>query len=262
MPTKKRNDESNKKKPAPKARNVPARAKRPVGPDAAKGQSPDPIRSGRDAAAERFERHKAEAARPQSKSRAEQPKLDVKAIVQGALFVAGKEGMTLAELHKILPRLTMEEIKGHLAGLQRKFDADAEIGITVKDYGNKYKFLTKPEIKNEMRRYANVKFKNPLNAKLMEVLAIIAYNQPCTRPRIAEIRAADSAGLVDILIEHGLVQELGRADTWGRPFLYAVTDKFFDLFGISSVDDLPKVQNFDPESFVESNFFDSNRFDE
>ncbi|WP_081794307.1 SMC-Scp complex subunit ScpB [Mycoplasmoides pirum] len=209
-----------------------------------------------------FAKEKSQLSPPKKKNINNQTSLDVKAIIQGALFVAGKEGMTLAELHKILPKLTMEEIKQNLGKLQNKFDLDNELGITIKDYGNKYKFLTKPEIKNEMRRYANLKFKNPLNSKLMEVLAIIAYNQPCTRPRISEIRGVDSANLVDILIEHGLVQELGRSDTWGRPFIYSVTDKFFDLFGISTIEDLPKVQNFDPESFLEANFFDSNRFEE
>lgn len=199
---------------------------------------------------------------PKKRRKDDEPLLDVKAVIQGALYVAGKEGMTLAELHKILSKLTTEEIKNHLLSLQEKMENDYECGITIKDYGGRYKILTKVEIKNEMRRYANTKFKNPLNSKLLEVLAIIAYNQPCTRPRISEIRGSDSTTFVDILIERGLVEELGRADTWGRPFIYAVTNKFYDLFGISKIEELPEIQKFDPESFQENSFFDSNRFDE
>lgn len=150
---------------------------------------------------------------PKKRRKDDEPLLDVKAVIQGALYVAGKEGMTLAELHKILSKLTTEEIKNHLLSLQEKMENDYECGITIKDYGGRYKILTKVEIKNEMRRYANTKFKNPLNSKLLEVLAIIAYNQPCTRPRISEIRGSDSTTFVDILIERGLVEELGRADT-------------------------------------------------
>ena len=209
-----------------------------------------------------FSLEKSKATAPKKRESTETIILDPKAIIHGALFVAGKDGMTLAELHKILPKLTMEEIKQNLVLLQQKMNQDLETGTTIKEYGNKYKLLTKIEIKSEMRKYANVKFKNPLNSRLMEVLAIIAYNQPCTRPRISEIRGVESAPLVDILIQHGLVQELGRSDTWGRPFIYSVTDKFFDLFGISTIEELPKIQEFDIQSFSENSFFDSNRFEE
>lgn len=192
----------------------------------------------------------------------DEPSLSVQAILHGALYVAGKEGMTLADFHKILPKLTTDEIRRHLLVLQNKLENDADSGVALNDFGGKYKLLTKMNIQKEMQRYANVKFKNPLNSKLMEVLAIIAYNQPCTRPRISEIRGIESASLVDILIDKGLVVELGRADTWGRPFIYEVSQKFFDLFGISKIEELPEIEDFNMDSFQESNFFDSNRFED
>lgn len=192
----------------------------------------------------------------------DEPLLSVQAILHGALYVAGKEGMTLADFHKILPKLTTDEIRRHLLVLQNKLENDADSGVALNDFGGKYKLLTKMNIQKEMQRYANVKFKNPLNSKLMEVLAIIAYNQPCTRPRISEIRGIESASLVDILIDKGLVVELGRADTWGRPFIYEVSQKFFDLFGINKIEELPEIEDFNMDSFQESNFFDSNRFED
>lgn len=192
----------------------------------------------------------------------DEPQLSIQAILHGALYVAGKEGMTLADFHKILPKLTTDEIRRHLLVLQNKLENDVDSGISLNDFGGKYKLLTKMNIQKEMQRYANVKFKNPLNSKLMEVLAIIAYNQPCTRPRISEIRGIESASLVDILIDKGLVVELGRADTWGRPFIYEVSQKFFDLFGITKIEELPEIEDFNMDSFQESNFFDSNRFED
>lgn len=192
----------------------------------------------------------------------DEPQLSVQAILHGALYIAGKEGMTLADFHKILPKLTTDEIRRHLLVLQNKLENDVDSGLSLNDFGGKYKLLTKMNIQKEMQRYANVKFKNPLNSKLMEVLAIIAYNQPCTRPRISEIRGIESAALVDILIDKGLVVELGRADTWGRPFIYEVSQKFFDLFGISKIEELPEIEDFNMDSFQESNFFDSNRFED
>ncbi|WP_052663401.1 SMC-Scp complex subunit ScpB [[Mycoplasma] testudinis] len=201
---------------------------------------------------------------PKKKNTAEQdgPQLSIAAILQGALFVAGKDGMTLIELHKILPKSSTEEIRRHLLIMQDKYEKDSDMGLTLKEFGGRYKLLTKLQIKKEMQRFANLKFRNPLNSKLMEVLAIIAYNQPCTRPRISEIRGTDSAPLVDILMEKGLVVELGRADTWGRPFIYEVSEKFFDLFGINDIKELPEVQNFDVESFSDGSFFDTNRYED
>ena len=184
------------------------------------------------------------------------------AVIEGALYVAGKDGMTPAELHKIIPQLTTDEIIRALRALQNKLDIDCSTGLTVKRFGDKYRLLTKAEVRAAVSRYANTKFKNPLGAKLMETLAIIAYNQPCTRPRISEIRGVDSAALVDVLIGHGLVAELGRIDTPGRPFIYGVTDKFFDMFGVSKLEDLPAVKKFDAEAFQEGNFFDVGRQDD
>lgn len=205
---------------------------------------------------------KINAPKKRSNNSKDEPSLSVQAILHGALYVAGKEGMTLADFHKILPKLTTDEIRRHLLVLQNKLENDADSGVALNDFGGKYKLLTKMNIQKEMQRYANVKFKNPLNSKLMEVLAIIAYNQPCTRPRISEIRGIESASLVDILIDKGLVVELGRADTWGRPFIYEVSQKFFDLFGISKIEELPEIEDFNMDSFQESNFFDSNRFED
>lgn len=205
---------------------------------------------------------KINAPKKRSNNLKDEPQLSIQAILHGALYVAGKEGMTLADFHKILPKLTTDEIRRHLLVLQNKLENDVDSGLSLNDFGGKYKLLTKMNIQKEMQRYANVKFKNPLNSKLMEVLAIIAYNQPCTRPRISEIRGIESASLVDILIDKGLVVELGRADTWGRPFIYEVSQKFFDLFGISKIEELPEIEDFNMDSFQESNFFDSNRFED
>ncbi|MDC4182008.1 SMC-Scp complex subunit ScpB [Mycoplasma bradburyae] len=188
--------------------------------------------------------------------------LSVKAIIQAALYVAGKNGMNLQELNKILPRLHQDQIFKELEEMTYSYDQNQNFGLTIKNYGGRYKILTKADVKKEMQRYVSEKFKNPLNKGLMEVLAIVAYNQPCTRARINEIRGVDSLNLVDNLLEKGLIVEIGRADTPGRPFLYNVSEKFFDLFGIESIDDLPEIKHFDPDSYQEGNFFDSNRYDD
>ncbi|QZX48846.1 SMC-Scp complex subunit ScpB [Mycoplasma sp. E35C] len=188
--------------------------------------------------------------------------LSIQAIIQAALYVAGKNGMNLQELNKIVPRLHQDELFNELEKMIYSYDHNHNFGLTIKNYGGRYKILTKAAVKTEMQRYVSEKFKNPLNKGMMEVLAIVAYNQPCTRSRINEIRGVDSLNLVDNLLEKQLIVEVGRADTPGRPFLYNVSEKFFDLFGIESIDDLPEIKHFDPDSYQEGNFFDSNRYDE
>ncbi|QMT98241.1 SMC-Scp complex subunit ScpB [Mycoplasma tullyi] len=192
----------------------------------------------------------------------DQKELSAKAIIQAALYVAGRNGMTLQELNKILPKIHQDQLYKELEEMIYNYDQNLNFGLTIKNYGGRYKILTKAAVKKDMQRYVSERFKNPLNKSLMEVLAIVAYNQPCTRVRINEIRGVDSLSLVDNLLEKGLIVEVGRADTPGRPFLYNVSEKFFDLFGIESVDDLPQIKHFDPDSYQEGNFFDSNRYDE
>ncbi|WP_434349322.1 SMC-Scp complex subunit ScpB [Mycoplasmoides gallisepticum] len=197
-----------------------------------------------------------------TKNSSEQKELSAKAIIQGALYVAGRNGMTLQELNKIIPKIHQDQLFKELEEMIYSYDQNLNFGLTIKNYGGRYKILTKAAVKKDMQRYVSERFKNPLNKSLMEVLAIVAYNQPCTRVRINEIRGVDSLSLVDNLLEKGLIVEVGRADTPGRPFLYNVSEKFFDLFGIESIDDLPQIKHFDPDSYQEGNFFDSNRYDE
>ncbi|WP_027121910.1 SMC-Scp complex subunit ScpB [[Mycoplasma] imitans] len=196
------------------------------------------------------------------KKSSESKELSAKAIIQAALYVAGRNGMTLQELNKILPKIHQDQLFKELEEMIYSYDQNNNFGLTIKNYGGRYKILTKATVKKDMQRYVSEKFKNPLNKSLMEVLAIVAYNQPCTRVRINEIRGVDSLALVDNLLEKQLIIEVGRADTPGRPFLYNVSEKFFDLFGIESTDDLPQIKHFDPDSYQEGNFFDSNRYDE
>ena len=75
----------------------------------------------------------------------------------------------------------------------------------------------------------------------METLAIIAYRQPITRPEIDAIRGVNSDGVLRTLLARGLIEEVGRRDTVGRPILYGTTFAFLQHFGLESLDDLPPL---------------------
>ena len=96
---------------------------------------------------------------------------------------------------------------------------------------------------------------------MIETLAIIAYNEPCTRTKIHEMRKADPTPILDKLIELGLVEQAGRSEAVGKPYLYQVTKNFYDVFGINSIKELPEIvlpeEDLDDNSDID--FFDSNR---
>jgi segregation and condensation protein B len=117
--------------------------------------------------------------------------------------------------------------------------------------------LTKPENKEFIAKLLDVRVKNPLSPAAMEALAIVAYNHPCTSTLIEEKRTTNSDAAVAKLEALGLIANVGRATTPGRPYLYEVTQKFFNLFGIKSLSELPPLaeQNED----TDLSFFDANR---
>jgi segregation and condensation protein B len=80
-----------------------------------------------------------------------------------------------------------------------------------------------------------------LSRAALEALAIVAYEEPATRPQIDAIRGVNSDGVLKSLLGKGLIQEVGRADSPGRPILYSVTSEFLQFFGLSSLADLPPL---------------------
>lgn len=86
-----------------------------------------------------------------------------------------------------------------------------------------------------------------LSNAALETLAIIAYSQPVTRAGVASVRGVSSDSSINSLIEKGLVKEAGVADTAGNPILYATTNKFLENFGLNSIKDLPKIEDFAPD---------------
>ena len=97
----------------------------------------------------------------------------------------------------------------------------------------------------------------------MEALAIIAYNAPCPGSKVEQIRGKDASTIIARLQALGLIENKGRATTPGCPYLYDVTSKFFDRFGIKSIKELPEIneQLFMEEIDANEDFFDSKRKD-
>ena len=98
------------------------------------------------------------------------------------------------------------------------------------------------------KKYANIikEILSPKNAKLshasMEVLAVVAYNQPVSKNFIEQVRGVNSLGIINSLVEKGLIEECGRLEIPGRPIAYKTADNFLRCFGLSSIDELPPIE--------------------
>jgi segregation and condensation protein B len=106
---------------------------------------------------------------------------------------------------------------------------------------------TAPEIANQVEAFLGLEATAHLSRAALEALAIIAYQQPVTRPQIDSIRGVNSDGVMKSLLAKGLLQEVGRAEGPGRPILYGTTPEFLQHFGLGSLGELPPLILPEPE---------------
>lgn len=118
-------------------------------------------------------------------------------------------------------------------------------GIALLQLDSKYQLCSKKEFVDEIRAVLDLKRNAPLSQAAFEVLAIIAYNQPITKPYIEQIRGVDCSGVVNTLCQKELIEEKGRLDVPGRPVLYGTTANFLRCFSLTSLDELPELPSAD-----------------
>ena len=165
--------------------------------------------------------------------------MNYKAILEGMLFIVGDEGTTIKEMSNVLG-VSEEEVKKLLLDLKKDYE-DKNRGLRISYLGNAFKLTTKEEHKEFYEKLVmDTKTTNLSNAAL-EVLAVIAYNEPITRLQIDEIRGVNSAQIVRKLLAFGLIKVCGKQDSLGKPNLYKTTNDFLDYFGLSSKEDLPEL---------------------
>ncbi len=185
--------------------------------------------------------------------------MNLKAVLEGILFIVGDEGITIKEMANILD-ISEEEVKNLLLELKKDYEDNGR-GLRISYLGNTFKLTTKEEHKEFYEKLvSDTKTSNLSNAAL-EVLAVIAYNEPITRLKVDEIRGVNSSQIVRRLLARGFIKICGKDDSIGKPNLYKTTDDFLDYFGLSSKDDLPelivqeKVEN-DTEDLYDSTYKD------
>ncbi|MFC7060502.1 SMC-Scp complex subunit ScpB [Halobacillus seohaensis] len=171
------------------------------------------------------------------------------ALIEGLLFVSGEEGITKSKLSQILEctRKELEELLQHLFEDYNSLNR----GIKIMDSSGTLHLTTKPEHAGYYEDLLNTKASTRLSQAALEVLAIIAYRQPITRIEIDDLRGVKSDRSVQTLVTRGMIEERGRKEAVGRPVLFGTTTEFLTYFGLSSIDELPVLQELSEHESVE-----------
>lgn len=156
--------------------------------------------------------------------------------IEAILFAAG-EPLALDRIAQVLGVRTyaVEEL---IALLQEKFNTP-ESGIHLLRLENTAQFTTNPAYLEPVREILELKRNTPLSQAAMEVLAVVAYNQPVTKAFVEQVRGVDCSGVIASLMQKELIEERGRLELPGRPLLYGTTETFLRCFQISSISELP-----------------------
>ena len=159
---------------------------------------------------------------------------------EAILFACG-DGVELDRLAQAL-ELEAAGAAEVLDALARELDR-AGRGICLLRLGDKYQLATREQYIDKIRFVLDKKRNAPLSQAALEVLAVIAYNQPVTKSFVEQVRGVDCSGVISTLCQKNLIEEKGRLDLPGRPLLYCTTTNFLRCFSISDLSELPKIKS-------------------
>lgn len=168
---------------------------------------------------------------------------DLKAALE-AIIYAADEPATLDQLasaageDKLPVKAALDELIASSASDER--------GIEIRAVAGGYKMYTKPQHHDVVRRFIK-SLRPPLRLSMpaLETLAVIAYKQPVTAPEISDIRGVNTSGVISTLLDKKLITTAGRKEVMGRPILYKTSKEFLMRFGLSDLDELPSLKEFE-----------------
>ncbi len=166
----------------------------------------------------------------------------VKGAVEALLFVSEKP-VSVDQLKEAIAGTGGADIKAVLAQLKTDYDNNPR-GMSVVEIAGGWQMLSSPAFAEYIREFYKTRHKEKLSRAALEVLAIIAYKQPVSRTDVEVIRGVNSDGTVMHLLNKGLVRMAGRKEVPGRPYVYGTTAQFLEFFGLRSLEDLPRLEEF------------------
>lgn len=176
------------------------------------------------------------------------------ATLEAVLFACGEP----VEIQRLAEGLQIEKaaVRQQLLAYQELLNS-SDRGIELLFLDDKVQLCSKPQYEQLIVSIAALKKNAPLSNAAMEVLAIIAYNQPVTKSFVEQVRGVESGQVVNNLVEKKLVEEAGRLNVPGRPITYKTTPNFLRCFGLNSLKDLPELPNNEDENEAEQLFIET-----
>ena len=171
---------------------------------------------------------------------------EIASAVEAILFAAGYP----VEVIKLMEATgaDQDDFEDAIGLLNQKYDAESGVRLVFLD--GKYQLCTSEKQLDTVREALGIRRGGNLSRASLEVLAVIAYNQPTTRSFIEQVRGVDCTYTVSSLLEKGLIEVCGHLDAPGRPSLYRTSPDFLRVFGLTSVHDLPPFEVFDENGQV------------
>src|SRR5688572_8654395 len=162
--------------------------------------------------------------------------------LEAMLFVAGEPVTTsqLATALDVAPSVIERGLNELYASLTTR-------GLRLQRHAGRVQLTTAPQLADLIERFLGLEATTHLSRAALETLAIIAYQQPVTRPQIDAIRGVNSDSMLKSLLHKGLILETGRADSPGRPILYSTAPEFLQHFGLNSILELPPLTKLEEE---------------
>ncbi len=162
--------------------------------------------------------------------------LSLPALLEGLLFVAA-EPVAPSQLAAALD-LNVTTVDKGLEELEEQLRTR---GLRLQRHAGRVQLTTAPELADAVEHFLGLEATSRLSRAALETLAIIAYQQPVTRPAVDSVRGVNSDGVIKSLLSKGLLQEVGRSEGPGRPILFGTTPQFLQHFGLNSLSELPPL---------------------
>ena len=156
-----------------------------------------------------------------------------------AVLFSGGEPQSIDRFSQVFD-ITPEKVVKVMEALEKRLN-EQKSGLELLRLDNTYQLATKAEYADYIKKMFDIRRRTPLSPAALEVLAVVAYNQPVTKSFIEQVRGVDCSGVVPTLVEKGLIEERGRLELPGKPLLYGTTKNFLRCFGINDLSELPPL---------------------
>ncbi len=166
----------------------------------------------------------------------------IRSAIESLIFISDKP-ILLEDLKKLFEPLETSEIRSLIESLKKELEARGS-GVRIAEIAGGFQMVTAAQNAPVIKKFYKIKHTEKLTGPSLETLAIIAYKQPVTRIDIEAIRGVNVDGVVKSLLEKSLIRIVGHKEVIGRPFVYGTTRQFLDYFGLRSLEELPKIEEF------------------